>query len=315
MKVVVVGAGLSGLTAAGRLAAADHDVTVLDKGRSPGGRLATRRIGAATLDHGAQFFSVRGERLSAAVAGWQADGLVHEWCRGFAGREDGHPRYRVEGGMNALAKHLAQGLDVRCGALVFALHRSPTGGWSVQLDDASTVAADAVVLTCPVPQSLSLAISGDLDVPDGMMGFDYDPTLCLLAVLDGPGAVPAPGGVQDADATFSFVADNAVKGVSAVPALTLHASARWSRARLDADPAAVHAELLAAAQPWFGTAHVVESQLKRWRFATPVRTWPEPCLRLDTGAGPLVFAGDAFAGPKVEGAYESGLAAAEVLLS
>lgn len=314
MDVVVVGAGLAGLAAARHLAAAGHTVVVFDKGRSPGGRLATRRIGTATLDHGAQFFTARSPAFTDAVAGWQAEGLVVEWCRGFGG-DDGHPRYRVEGGMQALAKRLAGGLDVRCDSLVFALRRDPRGTWQVQLDDASTVAADALVLTCPVPQSLSLAISADVGVPAELVGFDYDPTLCLLAVLDGPSGVPAPGGVQDADATFSFVADNAVKGVSAVPALTLHATAQWSRDHLDTPTADVHAMLVAAAAPWIGEASVVESQVKRWRYATPVRTWPEPCLALEGGPGPLVLAGDAYAGPKVEGAYTSGLAAAAALIA
>lgn len=305
-----MGAGISGLVAAHQIVAAGHTVVVFDKGRSPGGRLATRRIGTATLDHGAQFFTARSPAFLDAVAGWQAEGLVAEWCRGFAGGDDGHPRYRVQGGMNALAKRLAEGLDVRCDSLVFALRRDPRGTWQVQLDNASIAHADAVVLTCPVPQSLSLAISADVDVPAELVGFDYDPTLCLLAVLDAPSAVPPPGGVQDADTTFSFVADNAMKGVSTVPALTLHATAQWSRDHLDTPTADVHAMLLAAAAPWVGEASVVESQVKRWRYATPVRTWPEPCLALEGGPGPLVLAGDAYAGPRVEGAYSSGLAAA-----
>lgn len=314
MDVVVVGAGLAGLVAARRLVAAGHSVVVFDKGRSPGGRLATRRIGTATLDHGAQFFTARSPAFTDAVAGWQAEGLVVEWCRGFGG-DDGHPRYRVEGGMHALAKRLADELDVRCDSLVFALRRDPRGTWQVQLDDAAIVDADAVVLTCPVPQSLSLAISADVDVPAELVGFDYDPTLCLLAVLDAASGVPAPGGVQDADVTFSFVADNALKGVSAVPALTLHATAQWSRDHLDTPTAEVHAALVAAAAPWIGEAQVIESQVKRWRYATPVRTWPAPCLALEGGPGPLVLAGDAYAGPKVEGAYTSGLAAAATLIA
>jgi predicted NAD/FAD-dependent oxidoreductase len=53
VRIVVVGAGLAGLTAARSLVAGGHDVLVLDKGRSPGGRMATRRIGGATFDHGA----------------------------------------------------------------------------------------------------------------------------------------------------------------------------------------------------------------------------------------------------------------------
>ena len=36
MKIVVVGAGFSGLTAARHIVAAGHEVVVLDKGRSSG---------------------------------------------------------------------------------------------------------------------------------------------------------------------------------------------------------------------------------------------------------------------------------------
>jgi len=57
-QVLVVGAGLAGLTAGRVLAAAGIDTVIVDKGLSVGGRLATRRIGDATLDHGAQFFTV-----------------------------------------------------------------------------------------------------------------------------------------------------------------------------------------------------------------------------------------------------------------
>ena len=42
---VIVGAGISGLIAARRLVDADVSTMVFDKGRSVGGRLATRRIG------------------------------------------------------------------------------------------------------------------------------------------------------------------------------------------------------------------------------------------------------------------------------
>ena len=82
MRVVIVGAGLAGLTAAGALVA-DHDVVLLDKGRSPGGRLATRRIGGAVFDHGAQFFTVRSDEFGRRVDRWRRDGVVAEWCRGF----------------------------------------------------------------------------------------------------------------------------------------------------------------------------------------------------------------------------------------
>ena len=76
MRVVIVGAGISGLVAADELRAAGAHVSVVDKGRSPGGRLATRRIGAATLDHGAQFFTVRTPAFQHRVDAWIERGLV-----------------------------------------------------------------------------------------------------------------------------------------------------------------------------------------------------------------------------------------------
>ncbi len=107
MHVVVIGAGLAGLMSAQQLQESGHEVVVLDKGKSPGGRLATRRIGDATLDHGAQFFTVREREFEHHVQQWIQAGVVREWCRGFSA-QDGHPRYIGAHGMNGIAKHLSQ---------------------------------------------------------------------------------------------------------------------------------------------------------------------------------------------------------------
>jgi len=315
MRAGVVGAGLAGLMAARTLRDAGHDVVVFDKGPSPGGRLATRRIGGARVDHGAQFFTVRDETFERLVARWRDDGLVYEWCRGFD-REDGYPRYAVRGGMNALAKHLASGLDVRCRSLVFRTGRSPAGGWRIGLDDATSVDVDALVMTCPLPQTYSLLFTSEVQMPDLLWRTEYDRTLALLVVLDGPSAVPTPGGMQGpprGDPVFNFIGDNQQKGISDLPALTFHASAAWSDEHWDDPPEVAHQALLDLARPWFGASGVVEAQHKRWRFATPRSIWPEPCWTPDH-VGSVAVAGDAFAGPKVEGAALSGIAAAHALL-
>jgi renalase len=313
VRIVVVGAGLAGLTAARSLGARGHEVLVLDKGRSPGGRMATRRIGGATIDHGAQFFTARDDAFAAQVAAWEADGVVRVWCHGFTPDGDGFPRYIGTRGMSAISKHMAVGLDVRCGAMAFAIRRAAADrhGWDVVVDDGTVHPADAVVATCPLPQTFSLLFEAGVDLPRALVTDDYDRTLALLAVLDGPSAVPSPGGVHQPEGIFSFVGDNAAKGVSAVPAVTFHAGPAWSEQHWDDDRPAVHEALAEAARPWFGSARLVESQVKRWRFATPRTPWPELCWIAPEGS--LVVAGDAFAGPRVEGAYNSGLAAAAAL--
>jgi renalase len=150
-------------------------------------------------------------------------------------------------------------------------------------------------------------------MPELLWRTDYDRTLTLLVVLDGDGAVPPPGGVQGA-APFTFVADNKAKGISGVTALTLHADPRWSSAHWDDDPDVARHELLSLARPFVGTSAVVTCQLKRWRFATPQAIWPDAHWSPDAFSS-VAVAGDAFAGPRVEGAALSGLSAATALMS
>jgi predicted NAD/FAD-dependent oxidoreductase len=316
MRVVIVGAGLSGLIAARRLVDADIEVVVVDKGRSPGGRLATRRIGAATLDHGAQFFTVRTPAFQRQVDEWLDRGLVSIWTHGFAS-EDGHARYVAVDGMNSLAKDLAVGLDVRCSTMAFTIRpgmssAGTTDRWQVIIDDGSTVGGDAVIVTTPLPQAFSLLVDSGVDLDETMIRTDYDRTIALLATLAGAPPIPAPGGVQGPNPDVSFVADNQAKGVSASPAITLHASASWSDDHWDDDLDDLRKQLLHLAGPWIGSTGVIEAQVKKWRFATPRTPWPDPCWVAPGGR--VVLAGDAFDGPRVEAAHNSGLAAAHALI-
>lgn len=339
LRVVVVGAGLSGLVAARELADGGADVTVVDKGRSVGGRLATRRIGNARLDHGAQFFTVRSASFQRRVDDWRDRGLVEVWTHGFDG-DDGHPRYVGVDGMNSIAKALATGLADGCvetSTLAFGLREgTPDHGhrWELVIDDGSVRPADAVIFTAPLPQTFALLAdvgmwdSRDqatderhdriverlgIDLDRDLFGTDYDRTICLLATVDGETAVPPPGGVQDADDVFSFIGDNRAKGVSTTGAVTFHANADWSDDHWDDTSDELLGALRTAAAPWLGEATLVETQLKKWRFATPRDIWPDPCWT--TAEGTIVVAGDAFAGPRVEGAHDSGLAAARVLVA
>jgi predicted NAD/FAD-dependent oxidoreductase len=97
--------------------------------------------------------------------------------------------------------------------------------------------------------------------------------------------------------------------LSTSPAITLNANNAFSLQYWDYPPDEIHTMLIERAKPWLGRANIVESQVKRWRFATPATIWPDRCWHTEQ----LVLAGDAFGGPKVEGAALSGLAAAKAL--
>ena len=69
-----------------------------------------------------------------------------------------------------------------------------------------------------------------------------------------------------------------------------------------------------ALRPFLGKNSTVKAHhIHRWRYALPTVIHPHRTL-LAAGLPPLAFAGDAFNGPRVEGAALSGLAAAKALI-
>ena len=321
---IVVGAGISGLLAADALQRGGWEVTVLDKSRGVGGRMATRRVAGGTFDHGAQFFTVRDDRFAALVDGWLGAGAAAEWTRGFADaegkpNEDGYPRYRGAAGMTSIPKHLARDLDVRTVERAVRLDAS-TDGWEVACESGLQLECSALVLAMPVPQALELASSGDYRLPDSdqrkLEAVSYDPCLALMVLLDGPGGVPEPGGMQIKGEPLDWIGDNQRKGISGAPAITIHAGPEWSRAHFEDDEAEITEYLISLAGTRLGTdlsSLVVESSLARWRYSWVTNAHPEPFLAASE-APELLFCGDAFQQPKVEGAALSGLAAADHLL-
>lgn len=321
--VLIIGAGMSGLMAASVLVAAGRRVTLLDKGRSVGGRLATRRLGAGRADHGAQFFTVRDPEFDAWVNRWRAEDLVYVWSHGWsdgslaATQPDGHPRYAVHGGMNRLAKHLtaqveAQGAAILTDVRVTAV--APQGnGWRLTGDNGRSFTAAAVIMTAPAPQTLALLDAGatalTADDRASLERIRYAPSLCGLYVVEGEVHLPAPGAVQRPDADFAWFADNRRKGISPdATVITVHASGDWSAAHYDAPDAELSEAFERALRPWLAAdAWIAEEQIKRWRYAAPTVLHPERFLRIAAHA-PLLIGGDAFGAPRVEGAALSGLA-------
>jgi hypothetical protein len=284
--------------------------------------MATRRIGPGRADHGAQFFTAREPAFQTMVDGWLAEGIVSVWGHGWSSGSqegdaaNGHPRYMAEGGMNALTKRLAAELSgVQVNTRVEAISRVGDG-WQVTAGGDSW-RGQGLLLTAPVPQSLALVSTVTLHEGDraALERISYGPCLCGLFWVEGPLRLPEPGAVQRPDADFSWLADNQAKGISpAAQIVTVHASPAWSAARFD-DPneQAVLDALFAPLEPFSeGPLTVHERQLKKWRYSVPQATHDERVL-LAQGLPPLGFAGDAFGGPRVEGAVLSGLAAAEAL--
>jgi len=303
MDTLIIGAGISGLLLAQELTTRGQRPVIVEKSRGFGGRLATKRVGEAVFDSGAQFFTAREAIFQLRVAAWQHAGLVREWSPSVH-------RFIGQPAMTAVPKSLAQGLDIRREHKATSVRRDAAGRWTVVFETGLEMSGDRLLLTCPVPQALALLDAGSVAL-DGttraaLDRLTYHPCLALLAVLDRPSGVPVEGLAPEAG-PIRWLADNTKKGVSpAVPAaVTIHAAPDFSATHYTAPEPDVTMALLAAARPWLGNANVTATALHRWKFSEPKATHPDRSVWLPELQ--LGFAGDAFGGPKVEGAALSGL--------
>ncbi len=327
--VIVIGAGLAGLAAARDLQNAGLSVLLLEKSRGVGGRCATKRFEvngeSLRLDHGAQFFTARGERLKNLVSKLEASGVVKEWTRGFPrltvrgleARAAGHRRYVTPNGMSDLAKAFVEDaekpkLEILQNALVSAVF--PTHlGWSVVLENGDIHQARALIVNAPAPQALALTRSS-LE-PDTLIALErvqFNPCWALMIALESKPEIDWVG-LEIEHEILEWAALDSSKRPQSSPTLVLHATPTWSLANLEKTPEIVAALMLEAAQNLLGDwVQPISILAHRWRYAKPSITHLETFL----AQGNLVFCGDwcVTTNSRIEAALESGWAAANHVL-
>lgn len=343
-NAIIVGAGISGLSAAQVLKDAGWQVEIVDKGQTPGGRFASRWFGdrSRRIDIGAQFISARDPAFIAAISAWEERRWVRRWCNGIPvltadsllGGEDGFPRWLGVGGMHAFGRALASSFVLHQPATATWL-RHEGGRWTVEAvtgdavrgtasGPAAMLAADAVILTQPAPQAVHLLGACGLPLPEGLAQVRYDP--CVALTIDVPNnqtpllAHPGAVRIEDPASPLSWIASANGRGeVVQGDLLLLHASGGWSAAHQDHSTAQLAEELLADATPTLKRLGITRdlsrchAEARLWRYSRCITPITAPYLRV-TGGPPLLIAGDGFGDcPRVEGAWLSGRSAAIAL--
>ena len=216
MRVVVIGAGISGCVCAWRLAQKGHSVTLAEKGRGVGGRMATRRMEGARIDHGAQFFTTRDPRMQSLVSLWEQEGMVVPWYDRVPGRDDlsGRVRFRGVDGITAPAKYLAKSFDVETEFFVSQIKRNH-GVWNVSKKDGNQFECEHLVITMPSVQILELFERSDYQLdPDTMKRLSairHTRCLAVLGILDQKSSLSVPGTITHPVAEIDWLSDNQVK--------------------------------------------------------------------------------------------------------
>lgn len=313
-KIAVIGAGLSGLIVARRLCGA-AEVTIFEKSRGPGGRMATRRRAEFEFDHGAQFFTAHSGEFREFLAPLLADGVVANWQAAFAeldrngvralrSWDDDYPHFVGTPAMNRIGKYLSDGLNILLETTVAGISRRD-GSWALLDDDDRELGRfDWVVLTAPAAQTGKLAIAHPalIDVCRArtmracfalMLGFAEPMILPWQAAL-----------VRDAD--ISWMSVNSSKPGREPPfTLVVHSTNAWADAHLDDDSDGVLEHLLGEAVAVTGAKldAAVHQQVHRWRYANIDKQAGPTCFIDDEAR--LAACGDWFLRGRIEAAFTS----------
>lgn len=318
---LIIGAGISGLLAAHRLKSHGIEVTLIDKGRQAGGRLATRVINKAVFDHGAQFITTREKFFRELVESWMDRGVAKPWYKGPLG----NMRYVGASGMSAVGKHLAKGLKIHQSERVSYIHFEKDQ-WQVTTvphgeEETKHYQTDFLILTAPIPQSLTLVknsnIEIDYDEEEELEKVRYTKCITVLAKLNGPAGLPQPGAMDLNLDVLRWLGDNSYKGISPIEgSLTINSSPKFAQAHWDSPDEVRIPLMLSAARP-FIRSEVLEATAHRWGYSEPLHIYKEkhPFRKpfFVDGLHRLGMCGDGFAGGRLEAAAMSGKALADEL--
>jgi renalase len=293
-RVAVVGAGISGAVCAHVLREHGVSVDLIERGRAPGGRMASPELHGRRVDLGAAYFTAKEPDFVAAVERWSAQKLVRDWTDTLDvfsadGRRStsGPMRYATPGGLRSLVRATLPD-DVRFEREVGTLD---------ELDH------DAIVLAMPDPQAARLA-------PDAADWVDYEPVITVVAGWEQRCWPIADAAFVNDDADVTTVADDGSRRGDGAAVLVVHTTADRAGAHLENPDDAVAPVLDALRRVMDVTSPPVWTNAHRWTFAKPVATHGEDAFGLTDHAGrPLGLCGDSWCpsgAPRIESAWLSG---------
>ncbi|MBO9504545.1 NAD(P)-binding protein [Qipengyuania flava] len=308
MQIAIVGAGMAGLSCATRLAALGHDIALFDKGRGPGGRMATRRVEAdgTTLrfDHGAQYFTARDPRFVEQVARWEREGVVARWDAAGEDAWVGTPA------MNAPIKAMAGRHDVQFGTRIEQLLRDGDG-WQLDGEGAPDRRFDAVVVALPAEQAGPLLQQHASAMGDLADTTSSAPCWTIMAAFEQ--RLPSEQDTIRHHGAIGWAArNNAKPGRGSAECWVVQASPDWSRTHLEDEATAVKTALLDQLADAIGAPLPPRLAISahRWRFARSGAAGKEALWDARQRIG---VCGDWLIGPRVEAAYLSGRILAETV--
>lgn len=310
-KVTIIGAGMAGAIAAHTLHNAGLEVTVLEKSRGAGGRMATKRMEGTRADHGAQYFSAKSSKFQSQVSDWAHKGIIKAWKRDSGDKYD---RFFAVDGMSTLPKLLLNEISIRP-ELRVSNWAKENEKFTIYAPKKLDLESNFLICTAPSPQAqeMLLASNSDDNCIKELKQIAYDPCIAFLLKCGKSGLLEGNGSLKLLDSVFSWAMSNDFKGFASIPSYTLHSSHEFAKEYIDASIDEIRAIFLKNLPKEFRGIEIEEAIVHKWRYSISTQRNSKLFVKSSDG---VYFGGDGFGigNGNVEGAYLSGLAMAEDLL-
>ena len=330
---VVIGSGMSGISAANTLLKNNKPVLVLDKARSSGGRVSTRPHPTFSFDHGAQFFTAKDLEFSQIVQKaikTQEIAILEHPEKGNV--YFGNPVFRP------FISKLTSSLEIMQNALVTHIEKPknrPDEHWCISITDNHPVFAKNIILTMPAPQTNALLPEYLTELKHTTTQALYDPCIAILAGVEVPLSSPIfldnfklldkPIILEKGNISWSIAKwSHSNEKNTAYLSVIIHANPEFSSKHIEEDIGTFPDNLWEEWKSHLETDAICDlsalpksiSYLKghKWRYARVSKTADEKCERINQKYS-IALAGDWLEGPRIESAWISGRNAAISLLT
>jgi renalase len=317
LSIAVVGAGIAGARCAQVLGDHRVSVRVFERGRTPGGRMASPVIHGRNVDIGASYFTVSDEKFGAEVERWAAADLVRIWAdtfdvftaAGHSGEAAGPHRWAAPQGLQSIVTRICAGREVVTGREVGGLAHD---GRSLVFDGSRV---DAVVLAMPDPQARHLLPPlGPLATIRADLTVNYEPVIAVTSGWDTRRWPFEHGAFVNEHPTITFVADDGDRRGDGAAVLVGHTTSAVAATQLWNPDGAIEPVLSSYSELFGLSGRPQWVRADGWNSAKPTSSHERRFAWYDVGIG---LAGDAWCpqgSPRVEGAWLSGTAMAEHVL-